>query len=170
MGRGCCLMSEGALGVVLRHWATLFQGVLWYRRLRRRWGIVGNWLGTFHRDKSTLRATRTWWHRTGLKLQEIKAAGAPWASASAKAPTDGRRAPERSFGSAFEPEQEPSSPPYGGSTGSSSAGTGGPSVNVQVHITVNNAGTTFTGNSAPDGRRGAPAGRGNGGRGFRRGR
>ena len=126
-------------------WRKIVWRLLRLRLLRKRWGVLGAFLGEYHPDKTTCRKQRTWWHIVGLHLRKIKARG------------EGRQilphAPDRAppfatWATEAEPEGEEPPATAGGASSSDSPRTTfyhlsppcttySP-VNVQVHVNINN--------------------------------
>ena len=132
------------LDFAVANWKRVVAKLFSLRLLRKRFGLLGRFLGQYHPDRTTCRRHREWWHLAGLHLQKIKARGegrdilprvpsiAPRFLAEPGFPET--QVPEP------EPDQEPSPPT---STGGASSSTS--QVNVQVNITIDNARTTVTG-------------------------
>ena len=167
--------GAGAQSVAARGRLFVAEALRW-RRLARRWGIYGNWLSSYIKehqaaaleDPTLLAWQKKWWARTGSLLRAKKERGRDFLAQVAAE----EEAWDENFGLRFEgnePEQEPEAT----STGSASSTQAAP-VNIQVHITVNNANATGSntggtgGASGNDARGGGRAARGNG-RGHGRG-
>ena len=114
-----------ALRRAAERWERFTTELTALRLLRRQWGLVGRWLGTYHKDKSKCRAQRTWWHLIGERLKEIK-----W------------RGLEEEEEDPLLVVEEVCQPGAGGSSSSSSAV---PQISVQINVNVNHAGPTDAG-------------------------
>ena len=132
------------LDFAVANWKRIVAKLFSLRLLRKRFGLLGRFLGQYHPDRTTCRRHREWWHIVGLHLQKIKARGEGRDILPRVPSIAPRFLAEHGFPETQVPEPEPDqepSPPT--STGGASSSTS--QVNVQVNITIDNARTTVTG-------------------------
>ena len=179
---GSMWMNVGLRPIILS-WQIIVYRLFRLRLLRKRFGVLGNFLGREHPDKTTCPRQRAWWHLTGLYLQKIKARGQGQnilPNVRDRAPRFADFEPTPRDTEEPEPEEEDLPNPTGGASSSSSSAT--QPINVvgvpfQININIHNASTAIAGGKggARSSNESSGSGRGQGGhrgrgRGYRGGR